>query len=436
MATNLPGAKVNGDSGMRSLVNRFNWSNTPLGAIESWPEVLRLSVELCLNSRFPLILWWGPELTMLYNDSYVGHLQSKHPDALGKSGKLVWSEIWSVIGPMLDGVFSTGEATYSDDLLLFLERNGYPEETYHTFSYSAIKDSQGEIVGILTPVAETTERVIAERRQSTLRELGRSSSDSEKELLSKVSSVLSANLIDLPVCAFYAYNQESQSSKILATNADTKTVHSLLSPPLVNKLQESAVSGHPVTVTDLHTLISDLPLNEFGLAPTRAMLYPIPTHNESDWLILLAAVSPHQKLDERTLTFFESVASQIATALKDARAYEHERRKAEELQQLDQAKTAFFNNVSHEFRTPLTLMLGPVERLLTMVPNGESHAEIEVVQRNAMRLLKMVNSLLDFSRLEAGRYEGQFESTCNNGKRLRRSRDVGKNSFQSSLECI
>jgi hypothetical protein len=101
---------------------------------------------------------------MLYNDPYREHLQSKHPAALGKPGSQVWSEIWNVIGPMLDGVVQTGEPTWSDDLLLFLERNGYPEETYHTFSYSAIKDTTGKIVGIFTPVAETTQRVVGERR--------------------------------------------------------------------------------------------------------------------------------------------------------------------------------------------------------------------------------------------------------------------------------
>lgn len=412
MTANVAAAPKNGKSDMRELVNEFNWSTTPLGAKNTWPEVLRLSVELCLNSRFPLILWWGPELTMIYNDSYIGHLQSKHPWALGTSGKVVWSEIWDVIGPMLDGVLSTGEATYSDDLLLFLERNGYAEETYHTFSYSAIKDAQGTIVGILTPVAETTERVIAERRQYTLRELGRCRSDSEQELLGIVNSVLDTNRIDLPVCAFYSLNLENQSCKILATNAesDTKIEQSLVGDSIVARLRTAASTGKPDRL-NFHALLPDLPEAILRQMPNRAIIYPLPTHNETEWLVLLTAVSPHHKIDDNLQTFLESVATQIAVALKDARAYEHERRKAEELQELDQAKTAFFNNISHEFRTPLTLMLGPIERLLTLVPEGESHEELQVVQRNSVRLLKMVNSLLDFSRLEAGRYDGHFEET-------------------------
>ncbi len=412
MTANVAAAPKNGKSEMRELVNKFDWSTTPLGAKDTWPEVLRLSVELCLNSRFPLILWWGPELTMIYNDSYIGHLQSKHPWALGRSGKIVWSEIWDVIGPMLDGVLSTGEATYSDDLLLFLERNGFAEETYHTFSYSAIKDAHGTIVGILTPVAETTERVIAERRQYTLRELGRSRSDSEQDLLGKVNSVLTASRIDLPVCAFYSLNLENHSCKILATNAesDTNIQQSLVGDALLARVRVAASTGKPDRL-NLHELLPDLPESVLKQIPDRAIIQPLPTHNETEWLVLLSAVSPHHKIDDKLQTFLESVTTQIAVALKDARAYEHERRKAEELQELDQAKTAFFNNISHEFRTPLTLMLGPIERLLTLVPDGESHEELQVVQRNSVRLLKMVNSLLDFSRLEAGRYEGQFEKT-------------------------
>jgi signal transduction histidine kinase len=413
VTANLTHARKNDKSDMRELVNKFDWSRTPLGAKEDWPEVLRLSVELCLNSRFPLILWWGSELTMIYNDSYIGHLQSKHPGALGTSGKVVWSEIWDVIGPMLDGVLSTGEATYSDDLLLFLERNGYAEETYHTFSYSAIKDAQNTIVGILTPVAETTERVIAERRQSTLRELGRARSDSEQKLLAQVNAVLKSNQIDLPACAFYTLNLENHSSKILATNVerDTPFHQSLSSTAIMDQLWKVASSAKPARLDDLHKLLPALPEEVLKRTPTRAIIHPLTTHTETEWLMFFSAVSTNHKLDDNLQTFFESVGTQIAVALKDARAYEHERRKAEELQELDQAKTAFFNNISHEFRTPLTLMLGPIERLLNLVQDGESHEELQVVQRNSMRLLKMVNSLLDFSRLEAGRYDGQFEKT-------------------------
>lgn len=151
--------RLTGGGGVGLLMRSFDWSTSGFGSVQNWSQVLQLSINLCLNSRFPLILWWGPDLLMLYNDSYTEHLQGKHPSALGRSGKEVWSEIWPTIGPMLEGVFKTGEPTWSDDLHLLLNRNGFTEETYHTFSYSAIKDLEGKIVGIFTPVDVYVDRL-------------------------------------------------------------------------------------------------------------------------------------------------------------------------------------------------------------------------------------------------------------------------------------
>jgi hypothetical protein len=142
-----------------ALMRALDWSATGLGTVSSWPQSLRTAVSICLHSRFELFIWWGPELIMLYNDAYRQTLQSKHPWALGKPGHVVWPEIWPVIGPMLQNVMRTGQATWSDDLLLFLERHGYPEETYHTFSYSPIIDENGGISGVFTAVTQTTEKV-------------------------------------------------------------------------------------------------------------------------------------------------------------------------------------------------------------------------------------------------------------------------------------
>src|SRR3954447_3322815 len=147
----LAKAKVLAGGGeVGALMRAMDWSKTRLGPVQSWPQSLRTSLSICLHSRFELFLWWGPELIMLYNDAYRQTLASKHPRALGKPGSEVWPEIWPVIGPMLQNVLSTGEATWSDDLRLILERHGYPEETYHTFSYSPVLDESGGIGGVFT----------------------------------------------------------------------------------------------------------------------------------------------------------------------------------------------------------------------------------------------------------------------------------------------
>src|ERR1700744_5462635 len=201
-----------------ALMRAIDWSDTPLGPVSAWPQSLRTAVSICLHSRFELFIWWGPELVMIYNDAYRQTLQSKHPWALGKPGRVVWSEIWPVIGPMLENVMTSGEATWSDDLLLFVERHGYPEETYHTFSYSPILDESGRVGGVFTAVTQTTEKVIGERRLLTLRDVAARSADatSESEAWNIVADVLRDNPYDVPFAALYRINEDGNSAEAAA----------------------------------------------------------------------------------------------------------------------------------------------------------------------------------------------------------------------------
>jgi signal transduction histidine kinase len=396
------------------MMRDFNWADTPLGTPDTWSEVLKLSVSLCLNSRFPLILWWGDELTMLYNDPYRYHLQGKHPSALGRPGSEVWSEIWSVIGPMLNGVFTTGKATYSDDLQLFLERNGYPEETYHTFSYSAVKDTDGKIVGIFTPVSETTERVISERRLNTLGDIGRARAENERELLPQLADVISHNRMDFPFAAFYELDRDASQVKLLfQSGLDESAQQYLTAPSLTRAFFSSLNTGEATQFNDLDHFFPDLPKSILGFAAKTGIIAPVPTHSDGGWLLFFSALSPHSALNKDGISFYESVAREIAVALKEVRAYEQERKRAQMLTELDRAKTEFFSNVSHEFRTPLTLLLGPVEDLLSTQETSpqELKRQLLLVQRNAIRLQKLVNALLDFARIEAGRAEPSFTET-------------------------
>ncbi len=124
---------------MASLVSAFDWGTTPLGPAAQWPESLKTVVRILLTSRFAMWMGWGPELTFIYNDAYARMtLGKKHPWALGRPASEVWSEIWADIGPRVQRVLQTQEASWDEELLLFLERNGYTEETYHTFSYSPL----------------------------------------------------------------------------------------------------------------------------------------------------------------------------------------------------------------------------------------------------------------------------------------------------------
>lgn len=154
---------------MSDLVQAFDWGSTALGPIASWPTPWKTSLAIALSSHFPMVLWFGEDLHVLYNDAYVPQMGNKHPSALGRPGRLVWPEIWNVLGPMHHSVMSTAKPTWKQDQFLLMDRFGYPEETYWTYSYSPIRATNGKVIGVFTAVEETSNRYIAERRLETLR---------------------------------------------------------------------------------------------------------------------------------------------------------------------------------------------------------------------------------------------------------------------------
>ena len=198
---------------MSQRIAEHDWADTPLGPADLWPQSLRTAVRIVLGSRFAMWMAWGPELTFFYNDKYAADtLAIKHPWALGRRADEVWAEIWEDIGPRIEQVISTGTATWDEGLLLFLERSGYREETYHTFSYSPLWDEAGNTAGMLCVVAEETERVIGERRLATLRELAADAgaATTERDLFAAVDASLSTNRFDLPFAFAYTIGDDGR----------------------------------------------------------------------------------------------------------------------------------------------------------------------------------------------------------------------------------
>jgi signal transduction histidine kinase len=409
-----------GKSEMAQRMRALDWSRTTLGPVDQWPEPLRTSVSTCLDCAFPIVLWWGRDLAILYNDEYIPMLgPAKHPAALGELGSKVWAEIWDVVGPMLSHVMVTAEPTRSRDLLLHIDR-GYPEEAYFSFSYSPIHGEDGHVAGIFCPVIETTGKVIGERRLRSLRDLAArcKGADCEDEAYAAAAAILGDNPQDVPFALLYRMDDaQATAERVAAIGIDPG--HDA-APDLVvlggegdSWLMHSvAVSGRTALVTDLTARFADLPTGAWKVAPNSALVLPVSLPGqERPRAVLIAAVSPMRALDLDYRTFFELVATQIASGLADAQALEAERRRSESLAEIDRAKTAFFSNVSHEFRTPLTLILGPLEDALRQANTlpADTAAALEIAHRNSLRMLKLVNTLLDFSRIEAGRIEASFE---------------------------
>jgi PAS domain S-box-containing protein len=359
---------------------------------------------------------------MLYNDAYRPMLgQSKHPQAMGRPGRECWPEIWHIIGPMLVGVFHRGEATWSDDQLLLLDRNGYLEECYFTFSYSPIREESGNVGGVFCAVTETTERVLNERRLQTLRMLGEKSTRARTTEEAGVLAVrtLGANAYDVPFALLYLLNKDATVAHLCATAGMVPGSKSCPETVRIGS-REDVWTFQRVFETNRRQVAEGLEM-QFGHLSAgrwtdgyveRALVSPIRKAGveEAATAFLVAGLSPRLALNEDYFSFLDLAVGQIATTIANARAYEEERRQAVALAELDRAKTEFFSNVSHEFRTPLTLMLGPLEDLLSHA--GLPHftrTPLEAAHRNSLRLLKLVNTLLDFSRIEAGRVQASYE---------------------------
>lgn len=402
------------------LASSIDWAATPLGPVEDWPLSLRAAVRILLSSRFSMWMAWGPDLTFFYNDAYRRDtLGKKHPWAFGRPVREVWAEIWPDIGPRVDKVLATRTATWDETLLLFLERSGYPEETYHTFSYSPLMDDDGTTSGLFCVVMEETARVVGARRLMTLRELASdlASTSEARHVLGTVERRLSANPKDLPFALLYLFEDDGACARLVSSTG-FKGSHPAAASVIesdANAIWPAATllsTGTPVHVPGLVERFENLPTGGWDRPPAEALLVPVTRQGQDEPTgFLVAGLNPFRPLDDEYVGFITLIAGQIASSLANAHAYEAEKKRAEALAELDRAKTAFFSNVSHEFRTPLTLMLGPLTQLLDAPEQlpVQIRDDLQLMQRNALRLLRLVNSLLDFSRIEAGRTQAVYE---------------------------
>jgi signal transduction histidine kinase len=395
-----------GQLGARILA--FDWTGTPLGAIADWPPSLKTVVSLMLNSPQPMWIGWGEQATFLYNDAYINVLSmAKHPWALGRPAAEVWSEIWDICGPLVDKVFGHGEATMADDVRLFMRRGDFLEETFYSFSYSPVRDESGKVAGLFCPNLDVTAKHLNARRLRTVSEM--SSRTLQEKTVQGACAIAVATIADnpddLPFALLYLAGAEGEAAQLVrATHAGLAGAGAMFAVD-----QVIADGAARLVELDPDRPIDGMPA---GLANQRigqALVLPL---MEAGALVL--GVSAARQLDADYRGFMELIASQTGNAIRHARAAEDERLRADMLAELDRAKTQFFSNVSHEFRTPLTLLLGPIEDALgdaaEPLPPAQQ-ARMQLMRRNALRLQKLVNTLLEFSRVQAGRAQAGFAPT-------------------------
>ena len=330
-------AFLSGHGDMSERIRHFNWSQTSIGAVDKWKQSLRSALNICLNSNFPIAIYWGKELCLLYNDAWSPIPGNKHPWALGRPAKEVWPEIWNDIEPQFAKAF-TGEPGGSKDALLPMQRHGYTEECYFDFTFTPVYGEDGNVDGIFNAVIETTYRVINERRAALLQKLSRkiSSASSADEVYKKVTGLLKNNTADLPFCFIYSLSDEKNPLLVASTAPDIR-VREL-------PIQDLIKNGSSKYIADVRPYMDHVPVNFWPESPTEGMLIPLRGNKGTMNGFLFAGLSARRQFDGEYQIFAEQIAGIISGALNAIDSMEEERRRAEAViiaaKKLEESETA------------------------------------------------------------------------------------------------
>lgn len=408
---------LSGGGEMGERIRNFNWEKTPLGNPNQWEQSLKTCVSIMLSSSQPIWIGWGTELIKLYNDPYISIAGGKHPRALGQPISVVWQEIWGNIEPMLAQAMTQKQGTYVESQLLIMERNGYPEETYYTFSYTPIPGDDGKAKGIFCANTDDTNRVLSERALETLKNIGKISYKGKNlsEIYEKTAAVLQQNDKDFPFALFYEIQGNKADQVAWAGNKEAYKAFPNdfdINHPEAHSRNICRTIRNKIPAIYFNKKRLDAPKGFWDISAENILHIPLVlSGKEMPSAVLTLGLNPYRKYDASFQSFIELLTDQVVQEMNNCVAMETEKKRNEALQELDRAKTVFFNNISHEFRTPLTLMLGPLEELLTdnhKKLSNEVLGNIKTTHRNAIRLLKLVNTLLDFSRITSGRQQARF----------------------------
>ena len=362
-----------GPTALTALVRAKDWSLTPLGPVHRWPETLRVAVDICLHSRFPMFIWWGPDLINIYNDAYALMLGKRHPAALGESAREIWKEIWSIVGPQTQIVFEQDKATWNDRVKLVLERNGYPEEAYFTFSYSPIHEGN-RVAGLFCAVSEETQRILDEAARSRLAAIVESSDD----------AIISKTLDGI----IRSWNAGAQ--RIFGYTADEAIGKSILMLlPEDRKSEEAGILARLRRGERIQHYESVRVTKHGNLIDVSLTISPV--KDESGRIIGASKVA--RDITEKRLSLIE----------KD-RLLESERVARGEAERQGRLKDEFVSTLSHELRTPLNAIMG-YAHILRRDPSLSPDAleGISVIERNARVQAQIVEDILDVSRIVSGK---------------------------------
>lgn len=405
---------------MERVFREFNWSGTSIGPPERWPESWRNAARIALDSSIPVAIGLGAELIYLYNDAFVPlGGPTRHPTALGQPVRVVWKEIWAdILRPRLFRTLDTGLPTGEANLMMPLLRSGYLEETYISFSFAALRDDDSRPSGIFCVATDNTELVVAQRQMDCLRRFAARSAlaASPGAVCELAAGALEEQARDVPFALFYLLEPGGNRARLIRScglRELPEAVPRSLPPTSAEPWGLASITdlSSPVLIHGVHLQIGNA-LSRPDLIPHHALVLPI-ANAAGDGLaaLMIAGLNPMRPIEE-SRAFHLLVGQQLETAIANACAKQHAERRAEELAELNRAKTVFLSNVSHELRTPLTLVLSPIEQLRTSSRLQKADREqLDIARRGALRLLKLIDSLLRFSQAEEKRIDARYRPT-------------------------
>ena len=418
-------AFLDGGGRMGALMRAHDWRKSPLGDPAGWHDALKSAVSTCLSSRFPMVVWWGPDLIMLYNDAWQPILgETKHPQGMGRPGEESWPETWPIVSEQFTQALR-GIGSWSEDLLLASDRHGYLEECYFTYSHSPLRDASGKVVGVHSVVSETTARVLSERRLRILGELARATLEATSRNVPVDSGCgtliefLCRENPDVPFALLYLV--EGDEARLVASSG----VDSAPFPPRVRSGQSDGWGIGAAFATRSQRLLSEPPKAHTALPggiwpepATQTFVLPIADSSpEGLCAVLVAGVNSRLRADAPWIAFAELVGRQIAAAVQALRASEErhrteceriellakERAARAEAERSTRIKDEFLAMLSHELRTPLHAIMGwtQIMRMNREKPTQVQTA-VEVIERNARMQAQLISDLLDVSRIVSG----------------------------------
>ncbi|RYZ11277.1 MAG: hybrid sensor histidine kinase/response regulator, partial [Comamonadaceae bacterium] len=328
-----------GDSEMAERMRRHDWTATSLGPPQGWPEPLKVAVRILLTSRFSMWLGWGPEVAFFYNDAYRPTLGDKHPAALARPTRELWSEIWDDIKDRIHTVYDRGQSTWDEALPLLLDRAGYREETYHTFSYSPLLGDAGRVQGLFCAVSEETERVISERRLRALRDLaaGLAQADTRAGVLEATGRALAQAERDLPFSLLYLFDGPGDARLVASHGmaAGHRLAPDVLSPQDDAPWDVARVLRDAVPFDAGLPAAADLPRGPWDRPPSGARLVPLAA-GDGDRPVgfLVAGANPYRPQPGEQAGFVELLAGQVASRLANVAAAEARTAERDRLREL------------------------------------------------------------------------------------------------------